>query len=284
MAEAQVSLDSVSAKLRRADEHAKALTGELASFVNLYSHAVEVDHNADFTEYYASIHFDGGDPDYVGWGLLLGDYVHCLRSALDHLIYAFAVAESNAEPPPDANKVMMPLKTTEQGFRDAGYRIAGLNDVVRARIETLQPYPDRPDNALLGVLDDMDIRDKHRILPVLAFRPAEAAAQISGGIPGQKTRIKASGEPLKDGAPFLTVSFDRPSPDVQVDGNLALSILVPDAEPVSIGWYVAGELVRALRLDVRRAIQILLGEQAEPRPPLKLMIGHQLSASGGDEP
>ena len=253
------------------------LTGELASFTDLYTHAVEVNKNADATLHQLTIHFDG-DADYARWGLLLGDYVHCLRSALDHLVYAFAVAESQTEPPPDASKVMMPLKSTEQGFRDAGYRIASLGDVVRTRIESLQPYPDRPQNVLLGVLDDMDIRDKHRILPVLAFHQLESAMTISNAPGGATMRARSSHNPLKDGAPFMTYVFDRPAPYVKVEGNAAFSILIPDGEPIKKGWWDAAELIRELRADTRRAIERMLGGDPGRRAPLRLLVGHDFNA------
>ena len=65
-----VQLDSVWAKLHRADERAQTLQGELASFVHLYEHCIEVVRNADATRHEVLIHFDGR-PDYVRWGLIL---------------------------------------------------------------------------------------------------------------------------------------------------------------------------------------------------------------------
>ena len=45
-----VQLDSVWAKLHRADERAQTLQGELASFVHLYEHCIEVVRNANATD------------------------------------------------------------------------------------------------------------------------------------------------------------------------------------------------------------------------------------------
>ena len=277
----RLNTGSVDAKLNRADEHAKAFTGEVASFTHLYPHAVVTDANADATQWISRIHF-GGPADFERWGLLLGDYVHCLRSALDHFIYSVAVAEADRNPPPNADKVMMPLRFTEQGFNHVwSHRLSDLSDVLRARIETLQPYPDRPQNLLLQLLEQLDIRDKHRLLQVVAVRPVHADTVIDGPEKGTIMDMDLATGPLVDGAPFLTLTFDRPSPNVKVHGNAAMLIVVPEpADPPTV-LYDAGNLVHLLRLEVRRAIHVMLGQPVDQLPAPAALTGYDVQTTGG---
>ncbi len=134
-----IDLTSVNAKLARADEHLKTITGDIAAFMHLHTHMFVLDDNAQALQRFVYVQF-GAEPDLVTWSLTFGDFVHCLRSALDHLIYAIAIHESKADPP-GAKKLMMPLKTTTQGFADAFFRIEKLSCPVRTRIESVAAVP-----------------------------------------------------------------------------------------------------------------------------------------------
>lgn len=274
---ADIDLSGVEAKLRRADEHAEAFTGAIAAFTHLHAHGISLEPNHDLSQYIIRVHF-GTEPDFARWGVLLGDYVHCLRAALDHLIYAVAVAESESDPPPGETKLMMPVKSTPQGFGRAAHRIASLSRMVRTRIESLQPYGDRPQNQLLGILEQLDIRDKHRILSVVLIQPVNASFRISGHPPGS-TLLEVSVKPLEDGAPLVTMTFARPAPDVKVEGYPAFLVVVPDFARSSKGSYDIGNLVLLLRLEVRRAIGVILGRDSVTSPvPMTpiLLTGHSM--------
>jgi hypothetical protein len=271
-----IDLSGVDAKLDRADEHVVALTGETGAFMLLHDHVFPVECNADATEYVVRVAFATA-PDTQRWGLLLGDYVHCLRSALDHLIYAVAAHETNADPPPNERKVMLPLKTTEQGFGDASYRIEDLSDPVRARIESLQPYPGR-DNDHLAILEDLDVRDKHRGISVAVIRPLGVGIEVSNAPPGANLQTRSATGPLEDGAALVTLTFDRPAPGVQVQPNVSFAIGIPKI-PGGTDWYDVSNLTRLLRQDVRRAIAVILGRPATPTAPPLIFQGAQWTAT-----
>jgi hypothetical protein len=252
-----VDLSSVDAKLAWAEQHFATLKSGVDAFLKDERNSILLDGNADATKYVVRAVIPEM-PDTQRWGLIFGDFVHCLRSALDHLLYAISVDELKADPPPNERKIMMLLKRSEQGFRDARYRIEDLGPEVQARVESLQPYPGS-NNLLLGLLDDLDIRDKHRLLNVILVGLDEAIGLISGLIPGQECQIDASRKPLEDQTPIFTLTLDRPNPDVKVEGSLFIGVGLSE---VVGAW---GEIRSPIELgdemlaEVRRAISVICG-------------------------
>jgi len=263
-----VDLSSVRAKLRRADQHLKTLRREIRTFVKARGHRFVAEPNADRTQYILHAYF-ARPPDVEQWGLVLGDAVHCLRSALDHLVYAIAICESNADPPPNHTRVMLPLTRTPESFTGAGRRISGLSKDVRARIESLQPYPGR-DNDLLSLLEDLDVADKHRVLTFAVVQSVDADVPLRGLPPGEEVTLDAHVAPLKNGAPLLTITFKRPAPGVKVEGHVAVAVLLRQRFDVL-------SLADALRVETVRAISVLLGKPAVPTPAPVSIEGLSLS-------
>ncbi len=66
-------------------------------------------------------------PDLVKWGLIFGDFIHNLRSSLDHLAYQLAVTASGMPTPPNERVVNFPIYSKRSKFR------AWRNDSRRAR-------------------------------------------------------------------------------------------------------------------------------------------------------
>jgi len=105
-------------------------------------------------------------------GLLVGDCVHNLRSALDHIVYAL-ISTNPAKPDgvPDT-RTMFPIRDTREGYLHQvtkQRRIHGAPEAVATLIDSLQPYHAR-DKGLdhtahpLWILDKLENIDKHRRL------------------------------------------------------------------------------------------------------------------------
>jgi hypothetical protein len=93
-------------------------------------------------------------------GLVIGDVIHNLRTALDHLMCR--LVEANGETPD--SQTYFPIKTTEPLYtrmRGKGGPV-GVSDEVRRRLDSLAPYPGGED-ALVD-LHLLDIADKHNLL------------------------------------------------------------------------------------------------------------------------
>jgi hypothetical protein len=105
-------------------------------------------------------------------GLLIGDCVHNLRSALDHIVYALVSSNPDRPSGTPSTQTMFPIRDTHAGYRhqiEKLRRLDGLPDAAAALVDRMQPYHTREsggDHTLhpLWILDKLDNIDKHRRL------------------------------------------------------------------------------------------------------------------------
>jgi len=134
------------------------------------------------------------------WGVVIGDIVHNLRSALDHMVWALTVANGNAPP------AVIPKGKAGKPWRDISFPIYtdpyptdhggklipwsqskepqslwGIDPSLRADFESLQPFMSRgnpgliqlgtedPSYAPLAILHNLWNIDKHRHLHLTVF-------------------------------------------------------------------------------------------------------------------
>lgn len=97
------------------------------------------------------------------WGMIIGDIIHNLRSALDLLISDLLIVNGNK--PTESSS--FPVSKSEKVFLDQGIRkVEGINDAAIEIIKELKLYKDG--NPTLWELHQLDIIDKHRaIIPVV---------------------------------------------------------------------------------------------------------------------
>jgi hypothetical protein len=220
-----LDLTGVNAKLSRAKDHIRTVKGEVISWQDSSPYSITKETNADFTRWALVIRLlkpaDLLRLNLLRWTLIIGDAINNLRSALDHLIYAIAVYESGSNPPPDEKRLAFPICDTFGEFKDAAKRIKSLTADVRTAVESVQPYnrthPMLP--ALLAILRDFNNTDKHKLLR-LAYS-ATSEGQVSFRWEGSRSEQPVpistefeTGE-LKDGAEVMSITLDRPSPDMQ---------------------------------------------------------------------
>jgi len=101
-------LPSALEKFNRAQDHFERVRREVDTFFHPKAYRVRPEPNADSTEYRFYIEFIDPLPS-RRWGLIVGDGVHCLRSALDHCVYAIGVRESGTDPPPGERALVFPI-------------------------------------------------------------------------------------------------------------------------------------------------------------------------------
>jgi len=187
----------------------------------------------------------------------VGDVVHNLRSALDHL--AFQLARGESLTPEQQRKVQFPIFDCEKDFRRKCY----LGDIApehRKIIEKLQPYhglAGRPDSwsgpyiHQLALLRDLDNMDKHRILtPTLAvpwssefFSPAEddnlrmiiyqgLRQHVESLMSGQPPHL--GGDRLEAGTVVLRATMPRRilKQEVNMAGYVTPMIHLPEGRPL----------------------------------------------------
>jgi hypothetical protein len=132
------SLDSARAKLTRADKHLKIATRLVRSYIRRECKAVpKLNPKTMQMEVVAHL-----PPVGDAVGLVVGDCVHNMRSALDHIVYQLVL--SNPKRPAGTPNIstQFPLADTLEGYKgqvDRG-RIRGVRDDAAALIDLLQPY------------------------------------------------------------------------------------------------------------------------------------------------
>lgn len=125
--------------------------------------------------------------------VIVGDAVHCLRSALDNAVYASARHAAGGTLDEKTERALeFPVigKGTKDDFdRSATRKLAGVPDAVRATVEEDQPYrwntEDEPNGYRyhpLWQVHDLDRIDKHRRLALTAAAIRHAGVGIPEGI------------------------------------------------------------------------------------------------------
>ena len=173
------------------------------------------------------------------FGVMLGDCVHNLRSALDHLICQVTMLDGGTLD--DCAKTQFPIASKSEAQFDAMARsqIAGLSKWHRAMVKRAQPYHagDEAWKHPLAILADFSNTDKHRLL-----NPTYSV--VKGDVPGLLDRLatpreegpspvvawfmRREGQRLEHDAAWFRIVFDRnvmtEPPKVQMGGNLTLGI------------------------------------------------------------
>jgi hypothetical protein len=235
-------LDGIRAKLQRADENILNLNGEIGAFLTAEPKPYRVagEHKDGGRKYAFVIYGEPLAP--LRFAVLVGEIVHHLRSALDHLVCALVVGNGGA---PSSNN-QFPMARTADEFEqlcNSGL-IKGVARTAKKRIRGQQPYHQRePLNSTLRVLHECSIIDKHRLLLVinttaaigqsLTLNPQEDGVAIIGlGDPTPK-RVG------KDGVEIFSVLFEQPAfkttayidiaPDIVFDklGTIEMVPVVP---------------------------------------------------------
>jgi hypothetical protein len=179
-----------------------------------------------------------GYPPSLDWGISIGEIVHNLRSALNHLVYQLAFLNSANEPKAIARdrKLQFPICIDPDEFRRRGInRIKLLCSEHKTTVERLQPYSGSSSLALKTVnlsqwsgrnsplywLEEINNADKHRIIQVAGPK----AVGVGVGYWGKKSPIISGGtiQMLEDGAIFSSAEPNR-----HVDINITPFIAFAD--------------------------------------------------------
>lgn len=225
------AFDTIEAKIDRAGEHLDALIRDIRDWGESDPFRLVSEPGRPSTEHHVRIYFSQ-EPRLAHWGLIFGDMVHNLRSAMDHIVWHFATRE-----------VAVPKRTTAfpiytdadkyagtgpgLGGRQAGvYKITDITDAaVRALIEQAQPYnfADGYQASPLYWVQEFDTTDKHKLIVPAVVTPHAAEAIMRTGTRSGQVTANAHIGPLVDGADVLSITSEY---DVEVDVDPKLAIAV----------------------------------------------------------
>ena len=171
------------------------------------------------------------------WGVLIGDCIYNLRSALDHLVWSMIFQHTGrmadwSEFPifldggryPKVDKKGKPVRTSGLA------KVEGLPDGAKACIESLQPYNRKdgpPDLHPLWLLHQISNHDKHRLVNIAHASITSGYLAIKGLGHGKVERFGLPIGALEDGAevgkirPMLGYTLE---PEVEVKGEFTPGI------------------------------------------------------------
>jgi len=164
-------------------------------------------------------------------GVIVGEYVHDVRSALDHLVWQLILLDGGTP----TRATQLPITDSPADFEQKAKRqLCGISDPHRALLEQAQPYHagaidliDHP----LRVLRELSNVDKHQVVHAtyayLGDSDVPAIRPEGPGPHGVKRIVVARNAQLVDGGVIVKVEFHESEPpprDVSVGGRLVLDL------------------------------------------------------------
>jgi hypothetical protein len=190
----------------------------------------------------------------LGLCAIIGDALHNLRSALDHLIYRIAALESRQDPPPKAGKLAFPICVTKEGFDHRRQWLGDISNPMRASLEEFQPFrthPANPRESALWILDELDIVDKHQDFPLVLIQIGDRLVLKPSG-PGISIHGLAAPRPLEANAEFLVYSSEDPAVSLEFDPTFEIAFARSDVLP-------EGHAVGAALETLARNVETVVG-------------------------
>jgi hypothetical protein len=260
-----LDLSNIRAKLARSQEHIQTLNGEIRLWTERHPYSLHERVNADHTRYSLIVRINE-PPPFQRWTLIFADALTNLRSALDYLVYAVAVAQSGAAPPPFETKLQFPIADTKATF-DERVRtkwLGSISDPVIAKFESFQPY-NRPHPTLpplLAVLRDLNNADKHRLIRLTYGSMGQANIGFVGDFPqdGREWKLVPNTGEIKDCTEVMAMACNRSTPNMRFDRHIIDVIVAvwhskrdPSATD-DTGRTEVSALYSAISQETRRAI------------------------------
>lgn len=239
------ALTGVRAKIERANEHLTALASELERGLGSeYGIFAEQDPNVP-----DQVHFRVRVPPdlMIRYGLIVGDVVHNLRSALDHLAWQLVVVNGRE---PTRHTAFPICRSRAEYAKRSPLMLDGMHPIATTKIERLQPYNAEQagttvGNHALSVLKGLDNRDKHRVVQVAVLNVPGYRVILGTKRPVDFEALARSGAgamgPLKDGTIIRTLAPGSVPTNMDVNFQAAISIGFEQSGP-GHGWAIRATL------------------------------------------
>lgn len=262
------SLSGVRLKLARALNEIKALDKEVVAFIQTlpYPYRPAFDFNVDTRIITFSVHIEK-TPDPM-WGVRIGEVIHNLRSALDHIIWELVIL-TTGRPPVLPTKNQFPIFESKEGFNVRGidqFLKCVRQDAVEL-IRSEQPYSTGENRkSPLWHLHELSNADKHRTICVVGtlihkfefsmpplLEPLERIEELekmkSGPI--QENTVLYRGKVIGGRLRYPFAKGD-------VTGNLATNIAFDQSTPTVGGWIAMYTLA-----DIQSRVERIAGRIAK---------------------
>jgi hypothetical protein len=214
------ALDGVRVKIDRAETHLETVLAEVTRVVGPNAYRIVKAQQNDRTEYVYRV--EGLQTVRTDLSAIVGDCLHNLRSALDHIADG-VIRRAGLDP---TRRTMFPIQISEP---TGGLHInpaPGPGSVAMAVVESVQPYAAGSGGAHpLLFLDELNRVDKHRELLFALTALSSGAWGLPLDMPSPRRRYIR--RPIKDGDEIAWFEFAHPwpkHPEPEFDPELLLSI------------------------------------------------------------
>jgi hypothetical protein len=270
--------EGVGLKLDRSYEHLVTLDNELRAFIELKPYRISHERWANGTEYVLRANVLQEPPKMLP--LILGDCLQNMRTALDHLAWALAIAHTGGEPP---RSTSFPIylssvdfhkrnKRGEPTFTSGLKKVEAIAEGARTIIEGLQPYHGR-DLILdpLWILNEFSRIDRHRKLSLVVAMSERTSVDVgrrssSGEFVSDSSVVldsTLSGGAYVHGAKLFHATLREPDPSVYVKYDSPLHITFGNFAPDSFQGVLGESAVDVLSGIYRHIQQRVLPEFAD---------------------
>jgi hypothetical protein len=192
----------------------------------------------------------------IRWGLILGDALHAMRSALDYTAYQLGCLRKDPPGFTEFPVLTDPGRWDEQTSKGKPtitsglYKVRNLPEETWAVIDAAQPYK-RGDMARLdplAVIHDLDIIDKHHRLNVVGATLLDSRIHVLVLQDAEITYQEPVYGAFKDGAEVghFTVKNIGPNPKVQVNHEFSFGITLTEGLPEAVGQDAVGFVISML--------------------------------------
>lgn len=259
MAQRDPALYSWRLKLARAEYHLEELERHLREYVerNPYRAERRLNSKRDRRRWYYVLVMPPPTPDPP---LILGDAIHNLRTALDHIAVAISAKEyeKSAGFPIESQRIwskvgrkyLLSKKNHVEARRAFRRRIKGMPSEAQAIIKWLQPYRRTPpERHSLFLINRLENADKHRKLIATFVGLSDVTVQVT--VPGSGGDLRLPSRPpsyREDGA--LLVDAEIPEGHTP-DSEVKVEISGTPKVTVDIGW-------KGAPLDIVKTLQVAI--------------------------
>jgi hypothetical protein len=217
-------------KVWRSVEHLKALEASAKEFGEKYGRPgfpAIVEANSQGTKILVKLAEDPEFPE-IEWGIIIGDAVHCLRSALDQLVSGLWTDTTDG-------KTRFPIcRSEKEWITEAPAMYWSVPQPLVAIFDRAQPYHcgNKADDHPLAILNALWNFDKHKAIPAVALAARDIKIEVVGAerFPGwEKLKFRTHpGRALKKGAILGEAPFRESDvgPEAKVDVYPHLSVNV----------------------------------------------------------
>ena len=217
-------LDSARSKLARAETNLEAIYLSVQGFLDDNPYTFSRDYTPNGRQYTVFAHARAQPP--VAISLLIGEFAHNLRSALDHALYELALfrlgdRKINAKIRGYLRRSQMPILSDDRDWKESSPVLGLLQPEDRAIIKSEQPFSGLGLNDPLWHLSAINNQDKHRAIHLVGGQVSNVTFGFRRHAPqkyrGLKIDLFTLGrgpiEPIEEKTPLYAVIFNRPIPD-----------------------------------------------------------------------